>query len=98
MRLLVGDVGRPLSGGGKATHIAMSRNSDDAPPFTCTILSDQSVKCWGHNEHGKTGRRGRPLSGGEKATHIALGEKHGCVILSNKTIKCWGLYRNHGQL
>ena len=94
-----GTVGSPLSTGEnteeKATAIAVS--TSDAGAFTCAILSDQSVKCWGSNDRGQTGG-GSPLSAGEKATHIAVGHGHGCAILSNKTIKCWGLYKNHGKL
>ena len=94
--VISGTAGSPLSGGEKATHIAAGDS------YTCAILSDQSVKCWGVNGYGQigggtvdtdlviSGTAGSPLSGGEKATHIAAGIWHTCAILSDQSVKCWG--------
>ena len=92
---LSGAAGSPLSQGEEATHIAAGKN------HTCAILADKSVKCWGSNNEGQTGR-GIPLTQDEKATHIAAGgeeysSSHTCAILSDKSVKCWG-YNWSGQI
>ncbi len=67
--------------------------------FSCAILDDDSVKCWGAN--GATnyiGTGGVPNLGVNRtATGIALGYEHACVLLNNKTVKCWGK-NDYGQV
>ena len=69
--------------------------------YTCAVLSNNSVRCWGLNDYGQTGggtphsdrtisgSAGDPLNGGS-ASRIAAGEGHSCAILNNGTVKCWG--------
>lgn len=81
--------------------------------FVCALLSDQSVKCWGLNDHGQLGqgdmiqRGSKPNEmgemlkgidfGKEKVTAISVGSSHACVLLQNQTVKCWG-QNYYGQL
>ena len=74
---------------------------------SCALLSDNSLKCWGQNEHGQMGigsttdqltpSAALDLGSSVSATDVALGVNHSCAILSNNTIKCWGKHI-HGSL
>lgn len=77
--------------------------------FTCAILDDNSIKCWGSNEFGQLGNvYGLPdtyrnyadtvdLGTGLTATQIDAGESHVCAVLNDSSLKCWGK-NHHGQL
>jgi alpha-tubulin suppressor-like RCC1 family protein len=76
--------------------------------YTCVLLDDDSVKCWGRADYGqlgagKTEEYNEPdaspidLGDGITATAIASGYFHTCAILNNSSIKCWGL-NDSGQL
>ena len=76
--------------------------------YTCALLDDDSVKCWGRGHagqlgHGKTTSVDSPpnssikLGTGRSAKAIAAGDFHTCAILDNSSIKCWGL-NDSGQL
>jgi E3 ubiquitin-protein ligase HERC3 len=76
--------------------------------FTCALLDDATVKCWGYNGYGQLGyndttQRSVPadpavnLGSSNTTKTIALGDNHTCVILDNNGVKCWG-YNGYGQL
>jgi len=76
--------------------------------YTCVLLDDDSVKCWGWADFGQTGAgktdedyepQSSPidLGTGITATAIASGNFHTCAILVHSSIKCWGL-NDSGQL
>jgi alpha-tubulin suppressor-like RCC1 family protein len=80
--------------------------------FTCALLDNGSVKCWGRNHVGQLGLGDtfdRGDTGGEMgdalpavslggtATSIALGNYHACVVMDTTSVKCWGL-NSHGHL
>lgn len=76
--------------------------------FTCALLDNNSVKCWGHNGFGQLGygdkqvrRMPAPtpidLGQGRTAKQVSAGSTHTCVVLDNDTVKCWG-YNAQGQL
>jgi alpha-tubulin suppressor-like RCC1 family protein len=80
--------------------------------FSCALLDNASVKCWGRNQY--TGVLGidngtnmgdnagemallPSINLGTGATAIAAGAEHSCALLDNASVKCWG-YNNKGQL
>ena len=76
--------------------------------YTCVILDDDSVKCWGRGHagqlgHGKTTSVDSPpnspinLGSGRTAKAITAGKFHTCAVIDNSSIKCWGL-NDSGQL
>ena len=77
--------------------------------YTCAILDDDTVKCWGSNSHsrlgyGDTTTRYAPdatevanLGAGRTAKALALAPDHACAILDDDTVKCWG-YGTYGRL
>jgi alpha-tubulin suppressor-like RCC1 family protein len=73
---------------------------------TCALLSNGTVKCWGHNSFGELGNgtttnapTSTPVSvsGLTGAVAISVGGEFSCAALANGTAKCWGL-NSSGQL
>ena len=91
------------------TATAISAASD----YSCALLDNASVKCWGLNDHGQLGIGNTTTMGdnssemavlpsvdlgtGRTATAIAAGYSHTCALLDNASVKCWG-YNEYGQL
>jgi alpha-tubulin suppressor-like RCC1 family protein/fibronectin type 3 domain-containing protein len=89
-----------------ATAIAAAADGS----YTCALLADGTVQCWGDNSSGQLGNgtttssstpvavlsgpTGPVLSG---ATAIAARSEHTCALLSGGTLQCWG-YNGFGQL
>lgn len=80
--------------------------------FTCALLDDASVKCWGLNDQGQLGQgdtiaRGldpslmgdalAPVPLGKPAVGITAGLAHACALLADGSVKCWG-QNDAGQL
>ncbi len=98
----------PMLGAGRSV-IEMSGGLD----FTCALLDNSTVKCYGANRYGQLGQENTLTLGdssgemtslaavnlgtGLTATDIGAGYSHVCAVLNNGTAKCWG--RNfRGQL
>src|SRR5262249_34000598 len=72
--------------------------------FTCAVLSDGSVKCWGYNHYGMVGSsavvvlpitaQGLTLN---KVMDVSIGNNHGCALWDTGSVKCWG-DNSSGQL
>jgi hypothetical protein len=74
--------------------------------FTCAVLQDATMKCWGAGENGQLGQGGiepigdeatemgellRPISlGGLRVLQAAVGSSHVCTLLSDDSVRCWG--------
>ena len=74
--------------------------------YSCAILDDGSVRCWGDNSYGQLGdgtdiERTSPvvvdLGPGNTALSLSSGESHTCAVLDDGSVKCWGENSN-GQL
>ncbi len=72
-----------LGGSNTATQIVVGTD------FSCAILNDGSVKCWG--------RISSPVLGSDTATQITAGDMHACALLNDKSVKCWGLTNAEGE-
>ena len=68
--------------------------------YSCAILDDESVKCWGQNTDGQLGigstsNTNTPttinsLGSGRKAITLATAFNSICALLDDGTVKCWG--------
>ena len=76
--------------------------------YTCAILDNGDLKCWGKNGYGQLGigsttelnappSTAIDLGAGRTAVAVSAGGDHTCAILDNGDMKCWGLDSN-GQL
>lgn len=65
--------------------------------YTCALLENKTVKCWGDNYYGQLGNKNNmgssipvKVSGINTAIQISASRYHTCAVLENNTIKCWG--------
>jgi alpha-tubulin suppressor-like RCC1 family protein len=84
------------------TATALSTGND----FTCAILDDGSINCWGNNVNGALGdgttnERLSPATVitpfGVQAIQISSGWHSTCAVFDNGQIQCWG-NNDYGQL
>ncbi len=72
---------------------------DTSHETTCVLLSDGSVKCWGHGRRGQLGnghfsefeRWPQTVRTIVSATQISVAYESACARLNNGEAKCWGL-------
>jgi alpha-tubulin suppressor-like RCC1 family protein len=64
---------------------------------SCVRLTDQTVKCWGHNSSNQLGNATPtprftpvPVTGLSNVAAVAAGGKHSCARLADGTVWCWG--------
>ena len=72
--------------------------------FTCALISNGTVKCWGSNERGRLGigsttssNLPTQVSGITSAIAVETGDLHACALLKDGSIRCWG-GNDDGQL
>ncbi len=72
---------------------------------SCALLSNRTVKCWGHNGYGQLGNNGNADSPSPvdvigldgDVSGIAAGWYHNCALHTAGKVKCWGSNSN-GQI
>lgn len=88
-------------GNGK-TALSITAGQD----FTCAVLDDRSIRCWGDNRRGQLGlgdtkRRGTAPGqmgaslpsvdvAASSVSQLTSGAAHTCAILNTGRVKCWG--------
>jgi alpha-tubulin suppressor-like RCC1 family protein len=84
--------------------VAGAEQSVETAGYSCALLANGSVQCWGANTSGQLGdgtttNRASPtaVSGLANVQQIAAGKNHACALLKDGTVKCWGVNGN-GQL
>ena len=88
-----------ISGISNATEVGIGLT------FSCAVLSNGTIKCWGQGDSGQLGNgstNNNPnspatVSGINNAISVSGGRMHACALLSTGSIKCWGKAEN-GQL
>ena len=98
----------PVDLGAGRTAVAISAGN----LFTCAILDDGAVRCWGAGADGRTGQANTTtvgddetpgsvavvdLGAGRTAAAIAAGARYACALLDDATVRCWGANAS-GQL
>jgi alpha-tubulin suppressor-like RCC1 family protein len=65
--------------------------------FSCALLSNGSVQCWGDNSQGRLGNGTTTasylpvtVSGISTAIALTVGRGHACAVLTGGTTQCWG--------
>ncbi len=91
----------PIDLGGGRTAVAVSAGEQ----FTCALLDDAGVKCWGNGNNGRLGQGDTasigngtgdsvaetdPIELQGAAIAITTGRYHACALLADFSVKCWG--------
>ena len=73
--------------------------------FTCALLDNGRVRCWGYGAHGELGYGNTndlgddetpgsvgpiDLGPGRKAVAVSAGGSHACAVLDSGRVRCWG--------
>ncbi len=94
-------------------HVDLSNrviNMASSNEFSCAILSDNNIQCWGNSTLGRLGPNGyqtirgltdaglgNPFSVSGNIRDVICGRWHACIIIDDGFVKCWGDNR-FGQL
>lgn len=89
------------------TGIANAIRVSVGEQYSCALLADGTIECWGYNAYGQLGNGTTTspqltptlVSGISNAIDVSAGVLHTCALLADKTAKCWGYngYYNLGD-
>lgn len=80
--------------GSAATQVAVGQG------YSCALLVDQTIRCWGSNRRGQLGIGAGPTTaspaagrvlGITNAVALGAGANHACAVLDGGYINCWGI-------
>ena len=99
-RVLGSAVPRQVAGLADAVAVAATgTHFSTSGLYSCAVLADGGVRCWGDARYGKLGNGSLVnsalpvvVSGISTAVAIATGDTSACVVLANGQIQCWGEY------
>ncbi len=93
----------PVSAGGDVMLGGQAVKIVAGDDFTCAIMSDGGLRCWGRNDDGQLGYGDLEHVGDDEApasvgdapaggavTDVYAGQKHTCARLSPTDVRCWG--------
>lgn len=100
----IGDNEAPGSVGPVDLGPGRSARAVSAGEYSCALLDDGSVRCWGSDFSGQLGYGSPPNNVGDNetpgsqppinlegsATALSVGRNHACTILDNAAVRCWG--------
>lgn len=80
------------------TGLTNVRQVELGQEFSCALLFDGTVRCWGGNTSsqigdgtGTTRLTPTPVMNLSNVVRIAVGDVHACALLVDRTVRCWGL-------
>lgn len=106
-----GQRGDGIQGGGTATPVVVAGITtatavSAGANFSCALLADETVKCWGGNGYGQIGSGTNAYGTADQADDIVLtpttvtdlstvvalqsANEHSCALLQSGAVKCWG--------
>jgi alpha-tubulin suppressor-like RCC1 family protein len=98
----LGDGASLVSTSAPAAPVALgqpARSISAGSSFTCALLADRTVRCWGSDISGELGD-GAPLVDkptpasvvglGQDVSAISAGTGHVCALLADGAVRCWG--------
>ena len=85
-----------MEGSSVAVEVAAGFNHD------CALMNDGTVRCWGQNNEGQTGRpksisrqqSALTVPGLRDVVDIAAGREHTCAVTAKGAVLCWGTNGN----
>lgn len=95
-----GALGRGAYDGGRSPqhvlNLAEVASIETGDLFSCALLPNGSVRCWGDNQFGQVGNGGTQasflpaLTMSADVTSLRAGSRHACVMRTDAGVSCWG--------